>query len=91
MSTPQRPAPELRKRVAAAQPAQRRQAALKEPWPKVDSILIDQERQLAIIEGSIVGVGDSVGSRVVIRIERDGVVFREPSGLAIRVALRSKT
>jgi hypothetical protein len=57
----------------------------------VDSILIDQERRLAIIDGTIVAIGDNVGPRVVVQIERDGVVLREPSGLAVRVALRFKT
>jgi hypothetical protein len=66
-----------------------RQAPLKEPLPKVDTVLIDQERRLALIDGVIVGVGDSVGSRVVVQIERDAVVLREPSGRFVRVRLRS--
>jgi hypothetical protein len=61
------------------------------PLPKVDSILIDQERRLAIIDGTIVTIGDTVGVRVVEQIDRDGVVLREPSGLSVRVALHSKT
>jgi hypothetical protein len=59
--------------------------------PKVDSILIDQERRLAIVDGTIVTVGDSVGPRVVVQIDRDAVVLREPSGLSVRVGLRIKT
>ena len=51
----------------------------------MDSILIDQERRLAIIDGTIVTIGDTVGPRVVEQIDRDGVVLREPSGLSVRV------
>jgi len=70
-------------------PSQRvRASALKDPLPKVDSVLIDQERRLAIIDGTIVAIGDSVGARVVVHIDREGVVLREPSGLSIRVSLR---
>ena len=69
----------------------RPQVPLNVPLPKVDSILIDQERRLAIIDGTIVTIGDTVGVRVVEQIERDGVVLREPSGLSVRIALRSKT
>lgn len=63
---------------------------LKDPLPKIESILIDEDRRLAIVDGGIVGVGDAVGPRVVTGIDRDGVVFREPSGLVIRVRLRSR-
>ena len=64
---------------------------LRDPLPKVDSILIDQERRLAIVDGTIVTIGDTVGPRVVVHIDRDAVILREPSGLAVRVALRIKT
>lgn len=64
---------------------------MREPLPTVDSILIDQERRLAIIDGTIVSIGDLVGARVVVQIERDVVVLREPSGLAVRAVLRART
>jgi len=64
---------------------------LKDALPKVDSILIDQERRLAIVDGTIVSVGDTVGPRVVVQIDPAGVVLREPSGLLVRIALRAKT
>jgi hypothetical protein len=64
---------------------------LEDPLPKVDSILIDQDRRLAIVDGTIVSIGDPVGARVVVQIDRDGVILREPSGLSVRVALRAKT
>ena len=67
-----------------------RQTPLKEPLPKVDSILVDQERRLAIVEDVVVGVGDAIGPRIVIQIERDGVILREPSGLVVRVPLRPR-
>jgi hypothetical protein len=71
---------------AAAQPA----PPLKDPLPIVDSILIDQERRLALIDGAITALGDQIGPRVVAQIDREGVVLREPSGLLIRVSLRSR-
>jgi hypothetical protein len=67
-----------------------RYVPLKDPLPQVDSILIDQERRLAIIDGVVVGVGDAVGPRSVIQIESDAVDLREPSGLLVRVHLRPK-
>jgi hypothetical protein len=63
-------------------------APLKDPLPRVESILIDHNRRLAIIDGRIVTVGDSVGARVVVRIEAGTVVLREPSGLDVSVPLR---
>jgi hypothetical protein len=62
-----------------------RPAPLTEPLPRVDSILIDQERRLAVIDGAVVSVGDAVGRRTVAGIERDAVLLREPSGLIVRV------
>jgi hypothetical protein len=56
--------------------------------PVVDSILIDHNRQLAIIGGTIVRVGDAIGPRVVLRIEQHAVIFKEPSGLEVRSPLR---
>ena len=67
-----------------------RYVPLKDPLPQVDSILIDQERRLAIIDGAVVGVGDAVGPRSVMQIESDVVDFREPSGLIVRVHVRPK-
>jgi hypothetical protein len=73
---------------SAPAPATRPPAPLKEPLPRIESILIDHTRRLAIIDGRIVGVGDAVGPRVVVRIDAEGVVLREPSGLNVRVPLR---
>jgi hypothetical protein len=70
--------------------AEPRQVPLKDPLPKVDSILIDQERRLAIIDGAVAAVGDPVGPRVIVQIERDAVVLREPSGLLVRIPMRSR-
>lgn len=66
-----------------------RQAPIKNPLPKVDSILIDQDRRLALIDGAIVGVGDTIGGRVVVQIDRDTVILSEPSGRIVRVRLRA--
>jgi hypothetical protein len=62
---------------------------LKTPIPVIDSILIAHDRRLAVIGGAIVGIGDSVGPRMVIAIDGESVVFREPSGFELRVSLRT--
>lgn len=84
-----------RSAVENAKPAGTKRAAgpvqaLKEPLPKVDSILIDQARRLALIDGSVVHVGDVIGPRTIVQIERDAVILREPSGLVVRASVRSK-
>ena len=58
---------------------------LQEPLPRIDTVLIDQDRRLAIANGKVVSVGDTIGSRVVIDIARDGIALREPSGRVVRV------
>ena len=68
-----------------------RYVPLKDPLPQVDSVLVDQERRLAIIDGMVVGVGDAVGPRRVTQIESDAVDLREPSGLLVRVHVRAKS
>lgn len=65
--------------------------ALQSPLPTVGGILISQNTRLAVIDGVVVAVGDSVGERVVARIDADAVVFREPSGREIRVTVRSRS
>ncbi len=74
--------------VSRASERPRAPAALKEPLPVVDSILIDRNRRLAVIGRSVVAVGDRVGPRTVARIEPDFVELREPSGLLVRVPIR---
>jgi hypothetical protein len=85
---PREPEVRLEPVVTRATPPARRQIPLKDPVPPVDSILIARNRRVAVIGGSIVGIGDSVGARVVVQIERNAVVLREPSGYELRVALR---
>ena len=79
---------------AAARPTRRRAADLpaasKVPLPSVDGVLIAGSHRLAIVGGLVVAVGDPVGPRVIARIERDGVVLREPSGREIFVAIRPR-
>ena len=58
------------------------------PLPSVDGIMISGAQRLAIVGGDVVAEGDSVGPRLVARIERDGVVLREASGREIFVAIR---
>jgi hypothetical protein len=59
-----------------------------EPLPRIDTVLIDQNRRLAILDGAVVGIGDSVGSRVVVAIAREAILLREPSGRIVRVRPR---
>ena len=67
-----------------------RRSRLKAPLPAVELILMDQKRPLAVVGGAVVGVGDLVGPRTIVRIERDGVLLREPSGLLVRASIRRK-
>jgi hypothetical protein len=66
----------------------KRLVPLRDPLPTVESILVSRDRRLAVVGGSIVKVGDTVGPRVVVQIESAAVVLREPSGYEIRIALR---
>jgi hypothetical protein len=61
--------------------------ALSAPLPRLDSILIDHDRRLAVIGGAIVRVGDAVGPRVVVDIQPTSIVLREPSGRRVVVRL----
>ena len=58
------------------------------PLPSIASILYGPHRRLAIVNGAIVGEGDAVGDRRIVRIDRDSVVLREPSGREVRVGMR---
>jgi hypothetical protein len=62
---------------------------LKDPVPRVNAILVAADRRLATVgeDGQIVGVGDTIGRRVVVGIDERTVLLREPSGMQIRVAL----
>jgi hypothetical protein len=60
---------------------------LRDPIPHVTTILVAPDRRFAMVDGRIVGVGDRVGQRTVTAIEPRVVVFREPSGVEIRVGL----
>ena len=60
------------------------------PLPSVEGIMISGPRRLAIVGGVVVAAGDPVGTRAIARIERDGVVLREPSGREVYVAIRPR-
>jgi len=62
---------------------------LTDPVPRVTAILTSADRRLATVgeSGQIIGVGDTIGRRVVVGIDDRTVLLREPSGLQIRVAL----
>ena len=59
------------------------------PLPSVAGILISSNRRLAVVNETVVGMGATVGGRVVAGIEPDAVVFREPSGRLVSVRVRS--
>jgi len=60
------------------------------PLPRLDGVMISPARTLAIIDGNVVGPGDRAGGRTVVRIDREGVVLREPSGREVYVAIRTR-
>ena len=61
-------------------------ALLKEPAPRITAILVTNGRRYATVErGHIVGVGQMVGRRLVVAIDEQTVLFKEPSGVLIRV------
>ena len=61
---------------------------LPDPLPRVTTILVSQERRLAMLEGGrVVSVGDTIGLRVVASIEPRLVVLKEPSGVRVRIGL----
>ena len=57
------------------------------PGPMVRSILFSATRRLAIVDGKIVGVGDSVGGYKVVEIEQGAVVFTSAGGAPLRVSV----
>jgi hypothetical protein len=80
--------PPGRRGTARATNGRRGPQPLAEPLPRIDSILIAHDRRLAIVDGAIVGVGDVVGQRTLAQIDPMAVIFREPSGIEVRVPLR---
>ena len=83
-------------RTTAEQPGRAEPAApppslpprLSDPVPRIATILVSGERRYATVDGGqIVGIGDILGRRTVVAIDERSVVFREPSGLQIRVGL----
>ena len=57
--------------------------------PAVRTILYSATRRLAIVDGRIVGVGDSVGGYRVAVIEKGAVVFAAPSAERLRVPVHA--
>jgi hypothetical protein len=83
---PQAPNPGVTARYSPSRPP----VPLKTPVPAVNSILVSPDRRLAVLDGAIVGVGDAVGLRVVVQIEPEVVILREPSGYLIKVSIRGR-
>ncbi len=57
--------------------------------PQVRTILFSSTRKSAIVDGRMVGVGDSVGSLKVAEIERTAVVFTTAAGERRRVPIHA--
>ncbi len=65
-----------------------RQPLLDDPLPQVTATMVSKDRRFATISGGrIVGVGDTLGRRLVVAIDEKAVVLREPSGVRVRVGL----
>lgn len=80
------PASTDKSRTSTAGPS--RQPLLDDPMPRVKAILVSKDRRFATIDGGrIVGVGDTLGRRLVVSIDEQAVVLREPSGVQVRVGL----
>jgi hypothetical protein len=71
-------------------PGRRQPSEPGSPLPSVDGVLIAGSQRLAIVGGVVVSAGDAVGVRAVARIERSGVVLRDPSGRETYVAIRTR-
>ncbi len=65
--------------------AERRRDPPQAPLPLVNGIMVSDRARMAIVGGSIVSQGDRVGPRLVVRIDRDGVVLRDRSGQEVLV------
>jgi len=84
------PAPPVTTQPREAQPVTPAARAGPPRW-KVRSILVSNDRRLAIIDGRIVGPGDRVGRDVVMEIGEREVVFADAAGREGRVQLWAAT
>lgn len=87
---PERVTPRVSEQPPGLAASQRPRVPLRAPLPVVNSILFAPDRRLAVVDGAIVREGEAVGPRVLIRIEPDAVLLREPSGHEVRVPLRRR-
>jgi hypothetical protein len=55
-------------------------AIVAEQWPKVQGIIFNAARPLAIVNGQTVSAGDRVGDVQVKQILKDSVIFQQPDG-----------
>ena len=73
---------------AAPAPAPPSPQRLGDRLPRITAILVANDRRYATIDdGRVVGIGDSIGRRVVVGIDERSVTLREPSGARVRVPL----
>jgi hypothetical protein len=57
--------------------------------PLVKTILVSASRRVALVENTMVSVGDKIGELTVTQIDRDGVTFQLPSGERKKVNIHS--
>ena len=81
-------APAPRPRAADRTGKPPRREPLDDPLPIVNLILHGTDRRLAVLDGRVVAEGEPVGGRILLRVESNAVVLREPSGYEVRVPIR---
>jgi hypothetical protein len=77
--------------ASAGSAAARKPARAADRLPTVEGVLIAPRIRLAVVDGVIVGEGDTVGTRRVTRIETDAVTFRDSTGRDVRIPVRPKS
>lgn len=83
-----------RHRAGVAPPARRRTTGANsttEPAPislSLSSILWSAQRQLVIVEGQVLGVGDTIAGMKIVEIQPDAVILRDRAGRLRRAELR---
>ena len=57
------------------------------PLPTVSAILVSEGRRLAIVDGSVLGVGQRIGPWELVSVDRDAILLRDGSGVETLVTL----
>jgi hypothetical protein len=77
------------RRARVDPPATQRSLDLLPPFPvPVSSIMWSADRQFAVVEGHILGVGDSIRGARIVEIRADALIVRDGSGRLRRAGLQ---